>query len=361
METYRERFMAGARRNGVAESVAVEIYRQIESFAGYAFCKAHSASFALESFESAYWKAHYPAEFMAAVLTNQGGYYTPMEYAEEARRLEIRLLPPCVNTSRKEFWGRRREIRVGLMQVKGLADESVESILAARSSGGPFQGLGDVLSRARLSQAEAVSLARCGGFDAFPGTRPRHLWEIELRMGAGGAAATDATRLAVARGGGLEALIAKLPELPPYDARQRMHAELEVLEMTLETHPFALFESTLARVRRLRPVVTSVELRDHVDKDVYLLGWKVTAKRTTTVDDEPMCFVTFSDERGRFEASFFPEVYARYALELVRGMGPFLIKGRVEVAFGAAEVVASHVKLLSVHGGGGTDRDTGPG
>jgi DNA polymerase III alpha subunit len=96
METYRERFMAGARRNGVTEPVAVEIYRQIDSFAGYAFCKAHSASFALESFESAYWKAHYPAEFMAAVLTNQGGYYTPMEYAEETRRLGVTLLPPCV-------------------------------------------------------------------------------------------------------------------------------------------------------------------------------------------------------------------------------------------------------------------------
>ena len=78
-----------------------------------------------------------------------------------------------------------------------------------------------------------------------------------------------------------------------------------------------------------------------------LLGWKVTAKRTTTVDDEPMCFVTFSDEHGRFEASFFPEVYERCALELVRGYGPFLLKGKVEVSFGVAELVASHVKLLA--------------
>ena len=339
METYRERFMTGARRNGVEPAVAEEIYHQIESFAGYAFCKAHSASFAVESFESAYWKARYPAEFMAAVLTNQGGYYTSMEYAEEARRLGLRLLPPCVNASREEFWGTDREIRIGLMQVKGLSAEAIGSILEARQATGPFQDLADFLVRVQVSQAEAAALVRCGALDAFGSTRPRLLWELELRMGGNARAA---------------ALVAQIPDLAEYDAPHRMRAEIEILEMTLEAHPFALFGETLARVRRLRPVASSLGLRRLEGQEVYLLGWKVTSKRTTTVDDEPMCFVTFTDEEGRFEASFFPEVYARYALELVRGMGPFLIKGRVEISFGVAEVVASHVKLLALHAPGVT-------
>jgi DNA polymerase III alpha subunit len=125
-----------------------------------------------------------------------------------------------------------------------------------------------------------------------------------------------------------------------------MRAELETLEMTLDAHAFALFPELLDSVRRRRPIVRSVDLRHHADEEVYLIGWKVTAKRSTTVDDEPMCFVTFSDEHGRFEASFFPEVYARYARELLRGFGPYLLKGRVEVQFGVAELVASDVKLL---------------
>jgi error-prone DNA polymerase len=334
METYRERFMTGARRNGVEPAVAEEIYHQIESFAGHAFCKAHSASFAVESFESAYWKARYPAEFMAAVLTNQGGYYTPMEYAEEARRLGLRLLPPCVNASREEFWGAGREIRVGLMQVKGLSEEAIASILEARRAAGPFRNLADFLARVRVSQAEAAALVRCGAMDALGSTRPRLLWELELRMGGDARAA---------------ALVAQIPDLAEYEAPHRMRAELEILEMTLEAHPFALFGEALERVRRLRPVASSARLREREGQEIYLLGWKVTSKRTTTVDDEPMCFVTFSDEDGRFEASFFPEVYARCALELVRGMGPFLVKGRVEISFGVAEVVASHVKLLAAH------------
>ncbi len=134
------------------------------------------------------------------------------------------------------------------------------------------------------------------------------------------------------------------------DYEVNLRAELEILEMTLDSHPFALFADVLERVRRLRPVVVSDELRRYEGREVYLLGWKVTAKRAMTVNDEPMCFVTFCDERGRFEASFFPEVYERCALELVRGMGPYLVKGKVELAFGVAEVVASHVKFLATPG-----------
>lgn len=144
-----------------------------------------------------------------------------------------------------------------------------------------------------------------------------------------------------------EVLVGKIPELPDYDVRQRMRAEIELLGLTLDAHPFALFAEVLARVRRLRPIVASTDLQRHDGKAVYLLGWKVTAKRSETVKGEPMCFVTFSDEVGRFEASFFPEAYARCALELIRGMGPFLVKGKVEVAFGVAELVATHVKLLA--------------
>jgi DNA polymerase III alpha subunit len=144
----------------------------------------------------------------------------------------------------------------------------------------------------------------------------------------------------------LEALVAQIPPLPQWDSATRMQAELETLEITLEAHPFALFPDLFGWVRARRDIVGSADLRRLAAREVYLLGWKVTAKRTTTVHGESMCFVTFSDEQGRFEASFFPEVYERYARELVRGLGPYLVKGKVEMQFGVAEVVATHVLLL---------------
>jgi error-prone DNA polymerase len=328
--------MTGARRHGVTQEVATEIFSQIESFAGYAFCKAHSASFALESFASAYWKAHSPAEFMAAVLTNQGGYYTPMEYAEEARRCRVRLLPPCVNESRQEYWGREDTIRVGLMQVKGLQKATIDAILTARREGGPFTCLQDFLCRVPMQDSERRTLVRCGALDACGASRPRLLWELELRLRAG--ESSDPERL--------QTLVDRIPPVQDWDRSMRMRAELETLELTLDAHPFALFREVLQWVRERREIVRSVDLRRHAEREVYLLGWKVTAKRTTTVNGESMCFVTFSDEQGRFEASFFPEVYERYARELVRGLGPFLVRGKVERQFGVAEVVASHVLLL---------------
>jgi error-prone DNA polymerase len=304
----------------------------------------------VESFASAYWKAHHPAEFMAAVLTNQGGYYTPMEYADEARRCGVHMLPPCVQESLREFWGRDRRIRTGLMQVKGLSDVSIDVLLHSRTQDGPFRDLGDLLRRVSLAHPEIESLIRCGALGAF-GTQPQLLWELALRRRAAheskGSGGRHEPAWELADTPRLQQLVARIPSLPAYDERERLQAELEVLEMTLGAHPFTLFGELLEWVRSQRPVVSSRVLKQRIGAEVYLLGWKVTSKQTRTVRDETMCFVTFSDTDGRFEVSFFPEVYERVARELYRGYGPYLIKGEVEASFGAVEVMGRNVKLLS--------------
>ena len=113
--------MPALRRGSVSREVIDEVWEMILSFSGYSFCKPHSASYALVSYKSCYLRAHYPAEFIAAVLTNQGGYYSPFAYVSEARRMGLRVLLPDVNESRKAYWGKDKTIRVGLMQLKGLA------------------------------------------------------------------------------------------------------------------------------------------------------------------------------------------------------------------------------------------------
>ncbi|HSG28486.1 MAG TPA: hypothetical protein VLA34_08410, partial [Candidatus Krumholzibacterium sp.] len=180
-EGYRSAFMSGAARKGIPGEVAADVFGRIAAFAGYAFCKAHSASFAVESVESAWWKAHYPAEFMASVLSNCGGYYTHEEYLEEAKRIGLKILPPCVNESGIRHSGRGRELRVGLCQVNGLAATAAEAIIAGK----PYGSLEEFLSKVNISDREIESLIRCGAFASLGRTRPELMWELRILRAAG--------------------------------------------------------------------------------------------------------------------------------------------------------------------------------
>ncbi len=369
MNGYRESFMRGARGRGIPDDTADEIFRQISSFAGYAFCKAHSASFALESFESVYWKTHYPAEFMAAVLSNGGGYYSQEEYLEEARRMGLVILPPCVNRSRIRHHGRGRELRVGLMQVKGLTVETAERIVAER----PFASLGEFLAKVPAARDEVENLIRCGAMASFGRSRPELLWEIRClragdrgwavggrekatcRNGAGrrasAAVATDAGVTSVAgeppapTAVDRTALLGGIPEIPDYPLPRSIALEREILGLAVSAHPLEMFPRDPAQRAPRRPFVRSVELPRCVGRDVRVVGWKVTAKATRTADSgEQMIFVTFSDQWGRFEAILFPEVYRRAARELVRGAGPFVIQGRVESELGVESLIVRDLK-----------------
>lgn len=364
MGNYRDSFMRGALARGIPEETAREIFRQITSFAGYAFCKAHSASFALESFETAYWKAHYPAEFMAAVLSNGGGYYSQMEYLEEARRIGLEILPPCVNESRVRHHGRGRRLRVGLMQVKGLSAETAEKIVAGR----PYGSLAEFLEKVPASKDEVETLIRSGAMGSFGRTRPELLWELRILRPAAGGGAGDGSRARVneRRGGSAElgarwrpaaqtsenapsvvALISELPHIPEYDLRRRIALEYDTLDLCVSAHPLAMFEDEIARVARAHRLTRSIDLPSCVGRDVEIIGWEVTWKAARTSDKmEEMVFVTFSDQWGRFEGTFFPAAYRRSARTLMRGPGPFLVRGRVESELGVESLVAEHVTCL---------------
>ena len=127
------------------------IWEQILSFAGYSFCKPHSASYALVSCKSAYLKANHPAEFMAAVISNQGGFYSPFAYLSEARRMGLKVLPPDINDSDDITRGRQKELRVGLMQIQGLSRQAAGA-LAERERGRDFRSFSDFLRRVRRSE-----------------------------------------------------------------------------------------------------------------------------------------------------------------------------------------------------------------
>ena len=173
-------FMNFSAARGIAEPTAAEIWRQIASFAEYAFCKAHSASFALLSFQVAYLKAHWPAEFMAAVLSNGGGFYHTQAYIDEARRIGLKILLPDINRSEIAYSAGPGWIRVGLMQVGGLRRETMERIIASRRRDGYFTSLTEFCERVKPDRREAENLITCGALDSFGLTRPALLRKLHL-------------------------------------------------------------------------------------------------------------------------------------------------------------------------------------
>ena len=176
MKEVKGKFLHSCQHQGLDPEVAERVWGQIESFAGYAFCKAHSASFAQLSFRVAWLKAHYPAQFMAAVLSNGGGFYPPGAYIQEAKRMGLRVLLPDVNRSEIAYTGRGNRLRIGLGAIKGLSQKAAKSLLEAR----PFSSLGDLIRRTTLGLAELEILIKCGALNGLGLTRPQLLWELLL-------------------------------------------------------------------------------------------------------------------------------------------------------------------------------------
>ena len=190
LSDYKARFAQGCARNGISPEVVENVWDMFTSFSGYSFCKPHSASYALVSFKSAYLKAHYPAEFMAAVLSNGGGYYSTFAYISEARRMGIEVLGPDINESRLPYTGRGKTIRTGFQQLQAIRKNAIEAILTERNRGGPFLSIEDFLERVKvqsglpISATDAAILVKSGAMDSISGpfNRPQILWFIEARL-----------------------------------------------------------------------------------------------------------------------------------------------------------------------------------
>ncbi len=336
LEDYREMFCRGAAGRGVSADVVDQVWKMIMSFSAYSFCKPHSASYALVSYKSAYLRAHHPAEFMAAVLSNQGGYYSPFAYVSEARRMGLRVLPPDVNESRREYWGKGRSLRVGLMQLKGLRQSALEAVLEGRAKG-PYGSLEDFLFRVDIDPSDVKLLIKSGAMDgvACGATRPEMIWKT---------LAWHESR--AARGGVVRSLFQDLkpisaPHVPRYSLRTVLEHEVETLGFLLSRHPLTLYREPLARLKHVR----ATDLGRHVGERVTTVGWWVSGKVVTTKDEEPMEFISFEDTSALFETTFFPRTYARFCHILNRAR-PYVLAGKVEEDFGAVTLTVDTVRLL---------------
>ncbi len=337
LAAFAEAFRAGAEARGTSPALAAELWRQIESFSGYSFCKAHSASYAELSFRSAWLRAHFPAEFMAAVLRNHGGFYSSFAYLAEARRMGLRLLLPSIEHASEVFEGGSGVLRVGLSEIRGLSVETRRRILAARAATGPFRTQEAFLRRVRPAPAELEALIRAGALDDLEDglTRPER-----MRV----AASWARHRAHPARSGeGLFPEVARRPPpaAPEYPRRTRLRQEWEALGYLVSAHPLELY----AEAARATGAIPARTLAAHLGESVRVLGWQVTQKPIRTRGGSPMLFLSFEDTTALYEAVLFPRSFRRLAPWTVT-RGPYLVEGIPRDEQGAVTVEVRNLRLL---------------
>jgi DNA polymerase-3 subunit alpha/error-prone DNA polymerase len=333
-----QRFADGAAASGLSQDQIEAVWTMMMSFSGYSFCKPHSASYARVSFQAAYLKAHFPAEFMAAVISNQGGFYSTFAYVSEARRLGLTVLPPDVNRSQRHWTGGGTTLQAGLMAIKVLGETTIRRILDQRRQG-CFTDSTDFWQRVRPENDEALALIRAGALDGLAGKshasgshQAALLWEQASCRG----------RTAARRPGLFDATPAA-PALPPDDPLERLRGEFAVLGFLCAGHPMSLFRSH----RLCAKAIMAKDLPQCVGRRIAFAGWLITGKQVHTKHGEAMEFLTFEDETGIVETTFFPETYRRFG-HLLDGRKPYVLKGRVEQDWGAVTLTVEAVTCARI-------------
>lgn len=258
---FREQFISGSVAQGLAKNEASELFGMIEKFAGYGFNKSHSTAYALIAYMTAYLKAHYSVEFMAALLSGdiQGRNFKKkdslVEHLEDCRRMQIEVLPPDVNRGHGDFTVVEGKIQFGLSAIKGCGGQAAEVIRAEREANGPFRDLFDFCERcdpSGVNRTAIESLIKAGAFDACGGRRAQWMAVLDKALQSGAAALAD--RKSGQRGlfddgddapAAAAAANSALPDVPELPERERLAAEKEVLGFYLSSHPLAEYQSTL--------------------------------------------------------------------------------------------------------------------
>lgn len=328
----KDKFFANCRDKGYDEAVTREIWRQTESFAGYAFAKGHSASYAVESYQSLFLKAYYPLEYMVATINNFGGFYRTELYVHEARMHGADIKEPCVNESGVTAVIRGTVIYLGFGLVKDLEHKSIEALLAERMQYGPFTSLENFIDRVKISLDQLVLLIRCGGFRFTNEGKKAQLWQAHLLLGH-------------------QKKSSPIPELfrtpsrsytlPPLftAAHEEAFDQIELLGFPL-CSPFVLLREEPANA------LLSTDLPQHIGRRVTVCGYLVTVKKTKTSSGKVMFFGTFIDRKGNWlDTVHFPPSAAQYPF---RGRGIYEVTGMLTEEFNTLNIDVEEMHILPI-------------
>ncbi len=318
-----DKFFSNCKAKGYDEKISREIWRQMESFAGYSFNKAHSASFAVESYQSLFLKTYYPLEFMVAVLNNYGGFYNRKVYVNEARISGGHICLPCVNQSVFNTSIQGKDIYLGFDCLLNFEGKLAHHIIEERDANGRYTSLENFVKRTQAGIEQVVILIRVGALRFTATGKKQLLWEAHLMM---------SKHKPVAVGMALFETESRKPILPPLeeDILEDYYDEIELIGFCVTG---MLFDLTKSDYRGDMP---ASELHLHEGKIVRVVGDFVCEKFVKTKRGDLMKFGTFLDAEGRFfDTVHFPQTLVKYPL---RGAGIYLIEGKVVVEYGCPSI-----------------------
>ncbi len=331
-EQLKAKYFRNCKTRGYPDGLAEEVWRQIASFSGYSFCKAHSASFAVESFQSLYLKTYFPLEFMTAVINNFGGFYHTELYVHEARMCGAKIEAPCVNNSTYLTNIYDDTIYIGLIHIAGLERKIAQATVKERVTHGDFRSLKDFVNRVDIGKEQLEILIRIGAFRFTGQNKYDLMWEKNA-----------------VHNPHLHEVMATTPtffdvdeeeyELPILEEGKYEQAfdEIELLGFPL-CSPFDLL------VTDFRGDIVSRQMKDFLGKTVRMVGYYVTRKNVTTINRRLMNFGTWLDVEGHFfDTTHFPPALARYPF---KGRGSYIIMGKIVEDFGFPSMEVTRMEKL---------------
>ena len=405
LDAWRARFVRGAIAGGARREDAETLWGRVAQFAAYSYCKAHACTYGEIAYRAVYLRARWPAEFAAAVLANQAGYYERRAYLEDARRHGCPILGPDVNASgiepatewlvpQRHFdWcavgllthrarncgpgaetgtrrggagdpprtnqrvsavvlaggpDRRVGVRLGLMDVRGLTERARREIVASREKDGPYRSAADLLARVHLTREEAENLALAGALDALAANRPEALWQVHAALSA------PRPRSPLFEGACDPADAPAGPNLADYSPLQKLLLEEHLLGMTPSANPMAIYRPTITTnsslppsslPRERREILPIADLPSHGGEEAAVAGILFAERRARTKDGEFMKFISLEDETGVVEAVLLPDAYQRLGNRLTT-RGPYVVTGTVENHLGAISLIVTDLRLV---------------
>ena len=345
----KQNFLDGCKKNGIEMGLANTIFDLLTHFADYGFNKSHSAAYALVAWQTAYLKAHYPQEFMAAMLTSVMDTDKVTVYIEQCRRMGIPILPPDINASEISFTVDGPAIRFGLAAVRNVGENALKGVIAERAEHGPFTSLVDFCSRIdaqKVSKRPVESLIRCGAFDSLGARRSQLLAVLDKAMGEAQRKQRDEAsgQLGLFSADVLdEAAELELPDIPEASREEILAWEKEATGFYITGHPLEKYKDIIDNLVSIR----SMKAGGVHDKQVVrIAGLFTEVKRITTKKGETMCFATLENFTDSLETIIFPRVFYEHVNQCVVDEA-VVLQGHVDVQDDAVKLLVDNIWELA--------------
>ncbi|MDH5780987.1 MAG: DNA polymerase III subunit alpha [Dehalococcoidia bacterium] len=327
MEEMKQRFIEGAKKNGVKTNTASYIFAALEGFAEYGFCKSHAAGFALLCYQSAWLKKYYPSEFYCSLLNNQPmGFYAPEVIVRDAKRYGIEILPADINKSSARGTIEGGKVRLGFMYIKEVGEKAMSQIVAERQKT-PYVSLDDFYFRAKLERKPVENLILAGAFDSFGCQKRQLLWQLGLlQKKCPGELPLEFNDTKVS--------------LPDFGELEEMKVDYEVQGLSTKYHPMQVLRKEISRDGLLK---SSEIAQLFPDTQVRMAGYVITRQRPATA--KGFAFMTLEDEEGTVNVVVKPRIYERYR-QVFRLEPLIVVEGTIQERDGNLNIVANRLTPL---------------